>query len=318
MSFIEKKYKKDAEYFSFVKKISFMDEKLIIKKHLGRGISNITKEKYLLDNLDEISEKEFEFRITFLNKIKDGLSHNLSLPEEIEKKTIKINNLTEGKRCSELLNSEFATEFIFNSNNIEGSKIPPDKVRQIIETGNTQYKDKNEVKEVENSIIAFKYLKDSFKFNINSIKRLYHLLTNNLYMENKIPYPKGFKKISNIVGNSQTVSPEEVEEELNNLLKWYKGNHNKIHPLILAFEFHRRYEFIHPFLDGNGRTGRLIMNKILMSNGYFPIIVYKDNKAAYFNSLEKSKEGKLKNYYQFMLEQTNKTYDYILDVIKRY
>ena len=318
MSFIEKKSKEDAEYFSFVKKISFMDEKLIIKKHLGRGIANITKEKYLLDNLDEISEKEFEFRITFLNKIKDRLSHNLSLPEEIEKKTIKINNLTEGKRCSELLNSEFATEFIFNSNNIEGSKIPPDKVRQIIETGNTQYKDKNEVKEVENSIIAFKYLKDSFKFNINSIKRLYHLLTNNLYMENKIPYPKGFKKISNIVGNSQTVSPEEVEEELNNLLKWYKGNHNKIHPLILAFEFHRRYEFIHPFLDGNGRTGRLIMNKILMSNGYSPIIVYKDNKAAYFNSLEKSKEGKLKNYYQFMLEQTDKTYDYILNVIKRY
>jgi len=318
MSFIEKKSKENAEYFSFVKKVSFMGEKLIIKKHLGKGISNIAKEKYLLDNLDEISKKEFEFRNKFLNKIKEKLSHNISLPEEIEKKTIKINNLIEGKKCSELLNSEFATEFIFNSNNIEGSKIPPDKVRQIIETGNTQYKDKNEVKEVENSIIAFKYLKDSFKFNINSIKRLYHLLTNNLYMENKIPYPKGFKKISNIVGNSQTVSPEEVEEELGNLLKWYKDNHNKIHPLILAFEFHRRYEFIHPFLDGNGRTGRLIMNKILMSNGYSPIIVYKDNKVAYFNSLEKSKEGKLKNYYQFMLEQTSKTYDYILDVIKRY
>jgi Fic family protein len=318
MSFIERKAKGDAEYFSFVKKISFMGKKLIIKKYLGKGISNIAKEKFLLDNLEEISGKEFEFRNTSLNKIKEEISYNISLPEEVERKTINIDNLTEGKKCSELLNSEFATEFIFNSNNIEGSKIPPDKVRQIIETGDTAYKDKNEVKEVENSIIAFRYLKNSFKFNINSVKRLYRLLTNNLYMENKFPYPKGFKKISNIVGNSQTVSPEKVEEELNNLLKWYKNNRNKIHPLVLAFEFHRRYEYIHPFLDGNGRTGRLIMNKILMSNGYSPIIVYKDNKMAYFNSLEKSKEGKLKNYYQFMLEQTNKTYDCLLNIIKKY
>jgi Fic family protein len=318
MSFIEKKYKEEVEYLSFVKKVSFMGKNLVIKKHLGKDTANITKEKYILDNLNEISEKEFEFRNTFLNKIKEDISYNISLPEEIEKKTIKINNLTEGKRCSDLLNSEFATEFIFNSNNIEGSKIPPDKVRQIIETGDTSYKDKNEVKEVENSIIAFKYLKDSFKFNTNSVKRLYHLLTKNLYMENKIPYPKGFKKISNIVGNSQTTPPQEVESELNNLLKWYKDNRNKIHPLILAFEFHRRYEFIHPFLDGNGRTGRLIMNKILISNGYSPIIVYKDNKISYFNSLEKSKEGKLKNYYQFMLEQTDKSYDYLLKVISKY
>jgi Fic family protein len=318
MSFIEKKSKEDLEYFSFVKKVSFMGKRLVIKEYLGKSITNTTKEKYLLDNLDSISEKEFKFRYTFLNKIKDELSHNLSLPEEIEKKTIRIDNLTEGKKCSELLDSEFATEFIFNSNNIEGSKIPPDKVRQIIETGDTSYKDKNEIKEVENSIIAFKYLKNSFKFNLNSVKRLYHLLTNDLYMENKLLYPKGFKKISNIVGNSITTSPEKVKEELYNLLKWYKNNKNKIHPIILAFEFHRRYEHIHPFLDGNGRTGRLIMNKILMSNGYSPIIVYKDNKLAYFNSLSKSEEGNLKNYYQFMFEQTNKTYDFLLDVIKRY
>ena len=137
-------------------------------------------------------------------------------------------------------------------------------------------------------------------------------------MENKLPYPRGFKKIDNVVGNSTTTSAEEVEWELNNLLKWYHENKKKMHPFLLAFEFHRRYEFIHPFLDGNGRTGRFIMNKILISNKYSPIIVYKDNKTSYFNALEKSKEGKLKNYYQFMLEQANKTYDYLLEFIKKY
>ena len=60
------------------------------------------------------------------------------------------------------------------------------------------------------------------------------------------------------------------------------------------------------------------MNKILMSAGYTPIIVYKDNKIAYFNALEKSKEKKLKSYYQFMLEQADKTYDFLLDTIRKY
>ena len=60
------------------------------------------------------------------------------------------------------------------------------------------------------------------------------------------------------------------------------------------------------------------MNKILISNNYSPIIVYKDNKHAYFNSIEKSKEGKLKGYYQFMLEQADKSYDFLLSVISRY
>jgi len=295
-----------------------MKELLVIKKHIGIEPITLSKEKYLLDNIEPISQEELKFRKKFLEEIKEKLSHNPSLPIDAELKAIKINNYAEGKKCEKLLDNEFATEFIFNSNNIEGSKIPPEKVREIIETGNTQYKNKNEVKEVQNSIIAYEYLKKGFKFNISSIKRLYRILTKNLYTENKIPYPGGFKKISNVVGNSSTAPPEKVEEELKELLTWYFKNKSILHPIILAFEFHRRYEFIHPFLDGNGRTGRLIMNKILISNSYPPIIVYKDNKISYFNSIEKSKYGKLKNYYQFMLEQANKTYDYLLKVIEKY
>lgn len=143
-------------------------------------------------------------------------------------------------------------------------------------------------------------------------------MTDGLFMEGNMPYPKGFKKEDVIVGNSRTSPPERVVPELIRLLDWYKSNKSKIHPLILAFEFHRRYESIHPFRDGNGRTGRLIMNKILISAGYYPIIVYKDNKKAYFNSLEKLNEGKSKKYYQFMLEQADKTYDYVLGTIKKY
>ena len=318
MSYLIKKKTQQATYVSFVKKISFMGKSFLIKKHIGIDLQLINKEKYLLDNIDTISLEEFNFREKFLKKIQKSISHSPELPKKIELKSIQITNLLEGKKCKLLFDSEFAKEFIFNSNNIEGSKIPPEKVREIIDTGDTKYQNRNEVQEVKNSVIAFEYLQKSFKFNIISLKRLYHILTKNLFMEGNLPYPQGFKKIPNVVGNSQTTKPEDVEKELKNLLNWYKQNKNKIHPIILAFEFHRRYEFIHPFLDGNGRTGRLIMNKILMVTGYSPIIIYKDNKIAYFNALEKSKERKLKNYYQFMLEQADKTYHFLLETIKRY
>ncbi len=318
MSYLEKKQIIKKTYVSFVKKISFMKNIYVIKRHIGIDSLRITKEKYLLDNVEYLSKEEFNFRKKFLKQIKEKISHNKNIPEKVEMKAIKINNLSEGKNCQELLDIEFSKEFIFNSNNIEGSKIPAEKVREIIDSGETKYKNKNEVKEVENSIKAFDYLKNSFKFNLSSIKRLYYLLTKDLVMEGNGPYPKGFKKMQNMVGNSSTTPPQEVEKEIKELIKWYKQNKNKIHPLILAFEFHRRYEFIHPFLDGNGRTGRLIMNKILINSNYAPIIIYKKNKQAYFNSIEKSKEGKLKNYYQFILEQADESYDYLLKVLEKY
>jgi len=318
MSYIAKKIINGKIYIYFVKKISFMKKLFIINRHIGLDSALFSKEKYILDNLEELSNQEFKFKLQFLNSVKNDLAHNENLPEKIELKSIQIGNLLEGKRSEKEVNSEFAKEFIFNSNNIEGSRIPSDKVREIIDTGDTRYDNRNEVKEVKNSVIAFEYLQNSFKFNISSIKRLYYLLVKELFMQGNIPYPKGFKKEANIVGNSSTTDPKKVEGELKNLLKWYRANKNKIHPLILAFEFHRRYEFIHPFQDGNGRTGRLIMNKILMSSGYSPIIVYKENKLAYFNTLERSIEGNLKNYYQFMLEQADKSYDHILKVLEKY
>jgi len=318
MSYTEKKSINGKTYLYFVKKVSFMGKVLVIKKHIGIDSPIFSKEKYLLDRLEEITLEELEFKKKFLSQIKKELSYSESLPEKIELKSIKIGNLLEGKKCESAVHTEFAKEFIFNSNNIEGSKIPPEKVREIIERGDARYKDQNEVKEVKNSILAFEYLQKGFKFNLSSIKRLYHVLTKELFMQGNIPYPRGFKKEAVVVGNSSTTPPEKVEEELVHLLKWYKAHKNKIHPLILAFEFHRRYEQIHPFRDGNGRTGRLIMNKILMSRGYSPIIVYKENKTAYFNALERALDKKSIGYYQYMLGQADKSYDYLLKVIERY
>ena len=214
---------------------------------------------------------------------------------------------------------EYAKEFIFNSNNIEGSKIPAKEVKKIIETGSSRYRNRNEIKEVYNSIEAMAYLRTGFKFNIPSIKRLYYIVTKGLTMAGGDPYPHGFKSIANVVNNQATIPPENVEQALAELLRYYRENRKTMYPPQLAFDFHLQYEYIHPFLDANGRTGRLIMNKILMDHGYFPMIVYAKNSRAYYSAIAEGLQRKTKRgYYHLMLEQTKKTYDAYFALMKKY
>jgi len=317
MSYIEIKKVNGTEYISFVKKFSFMGKNFRIKEHIGKNISTVTAKDYLKKNFNDISRKEFDIRKMFLDRL--DIIYNKSLLEYIELKSIEINNLFEMKDIKDVILVEFAKEFIFNSNNIEGSKIPAKEVKKIIETGNSRYKNRNEIKEVYNSIEALKYLQTGYKFNISSIKRLYYILTNNLAMSGGDYYPRGFKTVENIVNNQPTTPPEPVEKAILSLLQYYKDNKKTMYPLQLAYDFHLRYENIHPFLDANGRTGRLIMNKILMDRGYFPMIIYTKNSRAYYNAIAKGLQRKTKkNYYQLMLEQAKKTYDYYFAMMKKY
>lgn len=317
MSYIEIKKNNDTEYISFVKKFSLMGKNFRIKEHIGKKISTVNVKDYLKKNFNDITEKEFKIRKTFLDRL--DIVYNKNLLEYIELKSIEINNLFEIKDIRDVVLVEFAKDFIFNSNNIEGSKIPAKEVKKIIETGDSKYKNRNEVKEVYNSIEALKYVQSGFKFNIPSIKRLYYILTKDLTMSGGDRYPKGFKTIENVVNNQPTISPEQVEDELAALLEYYKDNKKTHHSLQLAYDFHLQYEYIHPFLDANGRTGRLVMNKILIDHGYFPIIIYAKNRRAYYTAIVKGLQRKTKkSYYQFMLEQGKKTYDSYFTIMKKY
>lgn len=314
MSSLEIKKSKETEYVSFVKYLTFMRKSLVIKKHIGKNTGKLSKEEYMFKHLQELTDEELALRKPFLENIQKIVSYNENLPEQVERKSILIDNLLEAKNNKVRVDIVFAKKFIYNSNNIEGSKIPESEVEKIIETNRSNYANLNEIKEVNNSIAAHDYLYSKFRFNITSIKRLYHILTKGLVRETGDPYPRGFKKVNNVVGEHETTSWEKVEEELSKLLEWYKKNRKTTHPIILAFNFHRRYEKIHPFLDGNGRTGRMLMNKILVSGKYNPIIVFKEKKEAYYNALASEKD---KKYYQFMLEQANKSYDFTLDAIDK-
>jgi Fic family protein len=317
MSYIEIKKVNDTEYISFVKKFSFMGKNFRIKEHIGKNISTITAKDYLRKNFKDISRREFELRKLFLDRL--DMVYDRNLLDYVELKSIEINNLFEMKDIRDVILVEYAKEFIFNSNNIEGSKIPAKEVKKIIETGNSRYKNRNEIKEVYNSIEAMKYLRTGFKFNIPSIKRLYYILTKDLTMSGGDPYPRGFKTIENVVNNQSTIPPENVENAIANLLQYYRDNKKTMYPPQFAYDFHLTYEYIHPFLDANGRTGRLIMNKILMDHGYFPMIIYAKNSRAYYNAIAKGLQRKTrKRYYQLMVEQTKKTYDVYFALMKKY
>ena len=315
MSYLEISRKNGIEYASFVKRFTLMGKDFRIYEHIGKNVPTLNKNDYLKRNLDRLSKKELEKRKPLLEDL--DICYSDKLLVDVELLSIKMNNLLEIKGIEDQIMVEFAKEFIFNSNNIEGSRIPAEEVRKIIETGDSRYDNYNEVKEVRNSIEAMEYIQDSYKFNISSIKRLYHVLTKGLVMQNGEKYPKGFKKVMNVVNNMETVAPELVESRLQDLIMDYRNRKKIEHPLKMAFDFHLTYEEIHPFLDGNGRTGRLIMNKILMSHGYFPIIVFTDNQTSYSNSISKALAMKgIKSYYQFMLKQTKKTYDSYCSLIE--
>ena len=84
-----------------------------------------------------------------------------------------------------------------------------------------------------------------------------------------------------------------VKTDMGLLLEWYKENKTKLHPLILAIVFHHKFEKIHPFMDGNGRTGRMIMNYILISNKLPPMIIHKKSREEYLESMREADESDL-------------------------
>ena len=98
-----------------------------------------------------------------------------------------------------------------------------------------------------------------------------------------------YKQRPNMIGMHQTTRPENVEKEMNVLMEWYFRQ--KINISVLA-EFHVRYESIHPFQDGNGRTGRLILFRECLKNGIVPVVIEDTNRNEYLETLKEYREEK--------------------------
>lgn len=185
-------------------------------------------------------------------------------------------------------------DFAYNSNHIEGSKLTKDQTRSIFETSSfladkDQIVKTDDILEAKNHFKAFDFILDSAQENlcIDYLKELHSILKDNC---SNITTIGGFKQKQNFVGDIKTTPPKMVEKEISNLLKSYeKKSQKSINDIV---DFHFEFEIIHPFEDGNGRVGRLIMFKECLKENIVPFIIDEESRLFYYRGLKEYKQNK--------------------------
>lgn len=188
-------------------------------------------------------------------------------------------------------------DLTYNSNRIEGSKLSHEQTRFIFETNTIGLtKETVNVDDIIETLNHFKCIdliidKANTKLTESIIKELHFLLKSGTSDSRKSWFNVGeYKKLPNEVGGNETVSPKEVTQKMKQLLV----NYNKIEQKTIndIVEFHYNFEIIHPFQDGNGRVGRLIMFKECLANNIVPFIIDEELKFYYYRGLQEWNNAK--------------------------
>ena len=181
-------------------------------------------------------------------------------------------------------------DLTYNSNHIEGSRLTHDQTRYIFETNTIGISDGivnvDDIVETVNHFRCLDYIIDHAEEPLSEslIKQLHLQLKTGTSDSQKEWFAVGdYKRLPNEVGGIETCPPQEVHREMKNLISNY--NHCKKKVLEHILDFHVRFEQIHPFQDGNGRVGRLIMFKECLANGIVPFIITDELKLFYYRGL---------------------------------
>lgn len=191
-------------------------------------------------------------------------------------------------------------ELTYNSNHMEGSRLTHDQTRYIFETNTIGIQD--EVVNVDDIVETASHFRcidqiielANYPLSEAFIKQLHYILKSGTSDSRKTWFAVGeYKRFENEVGGSATAKPADVSGEMRNLLSRY--NLSKQKTLKEIIQFHYEFEKIHPFQDGNGRVGRLIMFKECLRNGITPFIIEDDIKEFYYRGLKewKNEQGYL-------------------------
>ena len=182
-------------------------------------------------------------------------------------------------------------DLTYNNNHIEGSKLTHDQTRYIFET-NTIGVEKDsavnvdDIVETANHFCCIDFIIDNAckPLDEEMIKTLHSLLKSGTSDSRKDWFAVGdYKRLPNEVGGIETSEPEHVQEDMAALLSEY--NSKEVKELDDILDFHTRFETIHPFQDGNGRVGRLIMFKECLANAVVPFIITDELRWFYYRGL---------------------------------
>ena len=182
-------------------------------------------------------------------------------------------------------------DLTYNSNHIEGSRLTHDQTRYIFETNTIGIENEvvnvDDVIETTNHFRCIDMIIDNAKGALTEkfIKELHKALKTGTTDSRKDWFAVGdYKKVPNEVGGMETVLPENVSDHIKQLLSEYNGKENKTFDDII--DFHVKFERIHPFQDGNGRIGRLIMFKECLKHNIVPFIIEDNLKMYYYRGLK--------------------------------
>ena len=255
----------------------------ISKYELGLTETNIESIKKLAEifnvTTDELLKDEEKFDFSKIN-ILDILR---------EQKEMKLNGN---------LYYETQISFAYNTNHIEGSKLTEDQTRYIYETNTILFEENtvvhvDDILETTNHFKLVDYMLDIAKNELSEdiIKTFHKILKEGTSDSKKEWFNVGeYKQKANEVGNIKTTLPKNVQRDMNKLIEWYNSLEKvKIEDII---EFHYRFECIHPFQDGNGRVGRIIMFKECLKNNIIPFIILDKDKLFYYRGLKEYKSEK--------------------------
>ncbi len=202
-------------------------------------------------------------------------------------------------------------EYTFESNRIEGNTLTLRETDLVINEGLTiSGKSMREHLEAINHVEAVTYIKQLIERNF-SLNERELLSVHNLILRGIIPEDAGrYRRVQVMIKGSSYTPPQPfiVPKQMEDYFIWMEENKNKLHPVILAAEMHERLVTIHPFIDGNGRTSRLIMNLILLQNGYVIANIKGDyeTRMKYYQSLEKAQTSGNKEDFILLIAQIEK------------
>jgi Fic family protein/DNA-binding XRE family transcriptional regulator len=254
-----------------------------------------------------LAEEQIKYNVSFVRK---SISINLqNILDEIDALKIKLNQFRQfdSFRIAQALELEYT----FESNRIEGNTLTLRETDLVINEGLTiSGKSMREHLEAINHVEAIAYIKQLMERNFPLNEREL-LSVHNLILRGIIPEDAGrYRRVQVMIKGSSHMPPQPfiVAKEMEDYFIWYEENKSKTHPVVLAAEMHERLVTIHPFIDGNGRTSRLIMNLILLQNGYVIANIKGDyeTRMNYYKTLETAQTSNNKEDFLLFIAQVEK------------
>jgi len=220
----------------------------------------------------------------------------------------------------EKLRKQFAIEMTYNSNAIEGNRLTLKETFLVIQEGLTiKGKSLKDHLEAKDHYEALNYLYDLIeKDKHQTISEVFIRNIQGLIVRETEKEEAGKYRSSNVIITGSDHTPPdalEIPSLMKDLVQWIKINEKKLHQIELAAIIHHKLVFIHPFFDGNGRTARLVMNLFLMQKGYPLVMILKNDRKRYYDSLDKADKGNCLPFIRFVAQAVERSLNIYLKTL---